>query len=40
MFFIVYIALGIMARMPLLACVGPVYLLRFCVILLEMLYMI
>ena len=40
MFSFVYIDLGIMARMPPLAYVGHVYLLRFCVILLELLYTI
>ena len=40
MFSFVYIDIGIMARMPPLACVGPVYLLCFCVVLLELLYMI
>ena len=33
----VYIDLGIMASMPPLACLGPEYLLYFCVILLELL---
>ena len=39
MFLFVYIDLGIIASMPLLACVGPEYLLYFCVILLELLSM-
>ena len=36
----VYIDIGIMANMAPLAWLGPVYLLRFCVVLLELLYMI
>ena len=39
MFSFVYNDLGIMASMPPLACVGPEYMLCFCVILLELLYM-
>ena len=40
MFSFVYIAMGIMARMSPLACVGPAYLLCFCDVALELLYMI
>ena len=40
LFLFVYIDIGIMASMPPLACVGPVYLLCFCIVLLELLYMI
>ena len=39
-FSFVYIVLGIMVRMPPLACVGPEYRLFCCVMLLELLYMI
>jgi hypothetical protein len=40
MFSFVYINLGIMASMPPLACVEPEYRLYFCIILLELLYVI
>ena len=40
MFLFVNIDIGIMASMPPLACVEPAYLLCFCVVLLELLYMI
>ena len=40
MFSFVYIALGIMANIPPLACEGPEYLLCLCNVLLELLYMI
>ena len=40
MFSFVYIDIDIMANMPSLACMGPMYLLCFCIVLLELLYMI
>ena len=40
MFSFVNIDISIMASMSSLACVGPAYLLCFCVLLLELLYMI